>query len=599
MLIGADLTGKQIDQYKLIGLVNSEGMAYVYHATNTLTGQDAALKLIKTDAFSYTDRSRLCESFQHAAKGAATLRHTNLVRILGSGQYDSSPYLVTEWVEGKSLCEMLGSSMPYKGAAAALASIADTLAYLHENGLIHRDLKPSYIIIRPNGSPVLTDPGITRSAIETASAFSLTGNDFSAGSPDYTAPEISFGGTVDGRADEYSLGVIFYEMITGRKLFRGHSALAIMMQHASSPVPSTAETVAGIPEQVDRVLQTALAKNPEDRYPTMRIFADELRAVAGMPRLLTDDEFTVQAESKPSKGRKNLRSLFRADQITDKLRYLLILPAILLIIGLFAIRFYTGVRIPAAKRSAAQTATQEYILAHLPTNTPTITLTPTNTDTPTPTFTFTPTYTPTDTPTPTYTPTATDTPTSTPTSTNTPTFTYTPTITSTPTVTDTPTPTATATDTLTPTATDTATPTATPTDTSTPTATDTPTPTATDTPTPTATDTPTPTATDTPTPTATDTPTPTATDTPTITLTPTVTNTPTDTATPTITPTATNTPTATMTFTATNTPTNTLTPTITNTPTDTPTATNTPTATMTLRYSNSDTNAHTAPAGCL
>lgn len=630
MLIGADLTGKQIDQYKLISLVNSEGMAYIYHATDTLTGQDAAIKLIKTDSFSYTDRSRLCESFQYAAKGAATLRHTNLVTILGSGQYDNSPYLATEWVEGKNLCEMLGSAIPYKGAAAALASVADALAYLHENGLIHRDLKPSYIIIRPNGSPVLTDPGITRSAIETAAAFSLSGNDFSAGSPDYTAPEISFGGTVDGRSDEYSLGVIFYEMITGRKLFRGHSALAIMMQHASSPVPSTAETVAGIPEQVDRVLQTALAKNPEDRYPAMRIFADELRAVAGLPRVLTDDEFTVQAEEKPSDGRKKLRSLFRADHITGNLRYLLILPVILLIIALFVMRFYTGVRIPAEKRYAAQTATQEYILAHLPTDTPTPTLTPTGTDTPTPTFTFTPTYTPTDTatptdtPTPTFTPTATDTPTRTPTATNTPTVTDTPTITPTPTATDTPTPTATATDTLTPTATDTATPTATPTDTSTPTATDTPTPTATDTPTPTATDTPTPTATDTPTPTATDTPTPTATDTPTPTatdtptptatdtptatvtptntLTPTVTNTPTDTATPTITPTATNTPTATMTFTSTVTPTNTLTPTVTNTPTDTPTptytptATSTPTATMTFTPSPSPTVTNTPTA---
>lgn len=636
MFAEADLTGKQIDQYKLISLVNSEGMASVYHVTDTLTGQDAALKLIKTDNFSYTDRSRLCESFQYAAKGASTLRHTNLVPILGYGQYDSSPYLVTEWTKGQNLREMLGNPMPYKGAAAALASIADALAYLHENGLTHRDLKPSYIIIRPNGSPVLTDPGITRGAIESAAAFSLSGNDNLNGDPDYTAPEISFGGTVDGRADEYSLAVIFYEMITGRKLFRGHSPLAVMMQHASSPIPSTAESVAGIPEQVDRVLQTALAKTPEERFPSIRIFADELRAIAGLPRLLPDDEVPISTEEKDKAPKKKIKSFLRQVNLKGNLRVLLVFLGIFLIIALFGIRFYTGVRVPAIKRSLAQTATQEYILAHLPTDTPTVTPTPTKTDTPTPTETFTPTFTPTDTATPTatptltFTPTVTNTPTRTPTATNTPTETNTPTVTNTPTITPTPTdtstPTATDTPTATPTATDTSTPTATDTATPTPTATNTPTPTATDTPTPTATNTPTPTATNTPTPTSTDTPTmtptdtstptstdtptatptetstPTATDTPTVTptptetLTPTITNTPTDTPTPTRTPTATNTPTATMTFTPTMTPTNTLTPTATNTPTATPTATITPTATMTFTPTMTPTNTMTPTA---
>ena len=627
-----NLTGRQIDQYKLTVLVNEEGMGWVYRAVDTLTGQEAAVKLINTESFSYSDRARFSESFKQSAQGVMTLRHPNIVSILGYGEYNGLPYLAAEWVEGKSLREVLGSRMNYKAAATALVPIAEAAAHLNNNGLFHRDLKPSIIMIRADGSSVLTDPGITRTALESAQAASLTSSIHETGNPEYMAPELSFGGTIDGRADEYSLAVIYYQMLTGRKLFQGHSALAVMMQHASSPVPSVAESVAGVPEQVDRVLRTALAKSPEERFPNTQVFANELRAIAGLSVMDSDDDL-LPGELPPLGKRFSTPEKMDREVLLRKLRIPAIALGILAIIALFIIRFYTSVRIPAALRSQAATETEAWITAHLPTDTPTPTLTPTATDTPTPTLTptetFTPTFTPTatDTPTPTATPTNTETPTVTPTptdtltptitptptdtftptmtftatltptATNTPTATATDTPTPTPTNTDTPTPTPTDTATPTPTATDTPTPTPTNTDTPTPTPTDTatPTPTATDTPTatptdtptptPTATDTatPTPTATDTPTPTATatHTPTPTATDTPTPTATATDTPTPTATYTATITPTATNTPTATMTFTPSATPTNTLTPTITNTPTVTPTPTKTPTATIT------------------
>lgn len=603
-----DLTGKQIDQFKLTALIDCSGLADVYRAVDTVSGQEAAIKIVRTENFSYADRSRLCESFQFSARGASTLNHPNIVHILGYGQYDNSPWIATDWVEGKSLDHMLGSPMPYKGAAAALAPIADALVFLHENGLIHRCIKPTYIIIRPDGTPVLTDIGITRTAIETASALSLSASDYTQYSGDYTAPEISFGGTVDGRADEYSLAVIYYEMITGRKLFTGHSPLAVMMQHASSPVPSTAETVAGIPDRVDTVLQKALAKSPEDRYPAISVFADELRSIAGLPLLYEGDEMLPLFPEKPAGIKEKVRKYLNSGDVSGKLAIPIAILAVILIVILFVIRFYTGVRIPAAKRIMAETQTQAYILAHLPTDTPTITPTATATSTATPTATDTATPTPTDTATPTdtptITPTATDTftPTVTPTASNTPTPTDTPTVTNTPTATDTPTATPTDTATPTPTATDTPTATATNTATATPTATDTPTLTPTNTPTATATptDTPTstPTATDTPTPTATNTatatatPTDTPTATPTDTLTPTITNTPTATLTPTVTPTASDTPTPTITPTATSTHTATMT----FTPSMTPTVTNTPTATATATITPTPTNTATATA---
>ena len=548
-----NLTGRQIDQYKLTALVNEEGMGWVYRAVDTLTGQEAAVKIINTESFSYSDRARFSESFKQSAQGVMTLRHPNIVSILGYGEYNGLPYLAAEWVEGKSLREVLGSRMNYKAAATALVPIAEAAAHLNNNGLYHRDLKPSIIMIRADGSSVLTDPGITRTALESAQAASLTSSIHETGNPEYMAPELSFGGTIDGRADEYSLAVIYYQMLTGRKLFQGHSALAVMMQHASSPVPSVAESVAGVPEQVDRVLRTALAKSPEERFPNTQVFANELCAIAGLSVPDSDDDL-LPGELPPLGKRFSTPEKMDREVLLRKLRIPAIALGILAIIALFIIRFYTSVRIPAALRSQAATETEAWITAHLPTDTSTPTLTPTATDTPTPTLT------PTETFTPTFTPTATDTPTPTATPTNT----------ETPTVT--PTPTDTLTPTITPTPTDTFTPTMTFTATLTPTATNTPTATATNTPTPTATDTPTPTAT------ATDTPTPTAT------------------YTATITPTATNTPTATMTFTPSATPTNTLTPTVTPTPTKTPTATITPTATMTFTPTMTPTATQTPSA---
>lgn len=598
-----DLSGRIIDQYRLIELIDSEGMSCVYRAEHTENGQEFAFRLISTENLSYTDRSRFCESFKQAAQGAATLRHPAIAAITGFGEYNGAPYLVTDWIEGKSLQSLPGNQINYKTAASILIPIADALAYLNENGLYHRDVKPSHILIRTDGRSILTDPGITQTALEAALASSLSGSGTST-DPEYTAPELSFGGTIDGRADEYSLAVIYYEMITGQKLFRGHSALSIMMQHAGSPVPPAAESVAGVPPEVDRMLHTALAKTPEERFPSMQMFADELRTIAGQPRLY-EEEYLL-----PPAGQTNTASADKRKDEPDledlllKLRLPALVLVLLGIIALFGVRFYTSVRVPAVQRSQSATATEEYRLAHLPTATPTATMTPTatNTATATATATSTPTATETATPTATDTPTPTatntDTPTATPTATRTPTKTSTPTITFTPTITDTPTvtptatmtftptntatATATATDTATPTATDTATPTATHTATFTPTATETPTATYTATATATATQTDTPTATPTATATATATATPTATDTPT------VTPTPTDTATPTVTFTPTVTPTATMTFTPSATPTATATATQTNTPTATatatitPTASNTPTATVTF-----------------
>ena len=115
-----NLTGRQIEQFKLTALVNDRGTGWVYRAVDTLTGQDAALKIISTEDFSYTDRSRFCESFKLSAQGVMTLRHPNIVSIIGFGEYNGMPWLAAEWVEGKSLQEALGSRMNYRAAASAL-----------------------------------------------------------------------------------------------------------------------------------------------------------------------------------------------------------------------------------------------------------------------------------------------------------------------------------------------------------------------------------------------------------------------------------------------------------------------------------------------
>ena len=530
-----DLIGSTLGQYRIVEEIGRGGMAVVYRAYQASLERHVAIKVLPPQfAFDSTFINR----FLQEARAAAGLKHHNVVRIYDVGEEGGIYYIVMEEVHGEPLNvyqQKLGA-LSSEQILKIIAQIASALDFAHAKGIVHRDIKPSNIIVGPDGHAVLTDFGIAKAASGTG----LTRTGMIVGTPEYMSPEQALGKGVDHRTDIYSLGVICYELLSGRTPFKGET-LAVMHAHAYETPPSLQTLNPQVNQEVERVIEQVLAKNPDDRFPSAGEFAVALAAafqgqamtpwpvpipipvVATLtPATPTPEPETILAEGVSVNGQKGKRKL--------------LVPLLLGLIGIVAVSAIAfavlrpDTRLTAAPSSpttdgqeviestatptlsgAKYTQTPTVVNAKTPEQTETTTKTTTATDRLTGTdaleLTKTPTLTTTVTGTPTKTKTVTITPTQTPTKTITITPTRTPakTVTTTPTVTSTPKP---PTNTPPP-------PTDTPRPTNTPRPTDTPapptdTPRPTDTPAP-PTDTPAP-PTDTPRPT--DTPEPPPTDTP-------------------------------------------------------------------------------------
>ena len=271
-----DLTGKDINRYHIIKKLGQGGMAVVYQAFDTRLERDVAIKIIRKDAFPAETHGRILKRFEREAKTLAKLSHSSIVKIYDYGEYEDAPYLVMELFEGGTLKDYLGQPMPFSQAVNLLLPVARGLAYAHKQGVLHRDVKPSNILInQQSGEVVLTDFGIAK-LLEDNEGQTLTGTGVGVGTPEYMAPEQGLGRAVDGRADVYALGIVFYELLTGRKPFQAETPLAVLYKQMNDPLPNPGEVVAGLPKEVEQVLYKALSKDPENRYEDMDAFADVL-----------------------------------------------------------------------------------------------------------------------------------------------------------------------------------------------------------------------------------------------------------------------------------------------------------------------------------
>ncbi len=214
------------------------------------------------------------------AKALARLTHANIVKVLDYGKYEDKPWLVMPYLPGGTLKQKLhGKPMDYQQAASLLIPIAHALAYAHEQGMVHRDVKPSNILITQSGDPMLTDFGIAK-IIGSEVTLDLTGTSVTIGTPEYMAPEQATSKNVDHRADIYALGVVLFEMLTGRKPYQADTPMAILFKHVSEPLPRPRDFAPKMPEAAERVLIKALAKKPDDRYQNMEDFAAALERLA-------------------------------------------------------------------------------------------------------------------------------------------------------------------------------------------------------------------------------------------------------------------------------------------------------------------------------
>ncbi len=263
-------------QYRIEHEIGRGGMSIVYRARDERLGRSVAIKVLPPElAHDPAVRTR----FAREAHTSAQLSHPNIVPIHDVGDKGGIAYLVMGLVEGTNLAALLARNPrpPVDDVRRILAEVADALAYAHERGVIHRDIKPDNILIdSDSGRVMVTDFGIAR-AMEVGARLTQTG--IAVGTPAYMSPEQATGERlVDGRSDVYSLGVVGYQMLTGRVPFRAANAMALLLKHVTEQPRDIAELRPDVPRGLRETIERALAKSPDDRWPTAAVMGEALRS---------------------------------------------------------------------------------------------------------------------------------------------------------------------------------------------------------------------------------------------------------------------------------------------------------------------------------
>lgn len=296
-----NLIGHTIDRYHILEQLGRGGMATVYKAYDTRLERDVAIKIIRREAFPAENYDRILKRFEREAKAMAKLSHPNIVKVHDYGEHNGLPYLVLEYLPGGSIKKYLGQSMDWRNAAKLILPIAKALDYANQRGFIHRDIKPSNILITDSGEPMLSDFGIAK-ILNAENTQTLTATGVGVGTPVYMSPEQGMGQDIDARADVYSLGIVFYELITGRKPFEADTPMAVVVKHLHDPLPCPTQYISDLPEKVEKILYKCLAKQPQDRYADMGAFAKTLKdALTGQNGILSPSR-PIDTTKTKSKG---------------------------------------------------------------------------------------------------------------------------------------------------------------------------------------------------------------------------------------------------------------------------------------------------------
>jgi serine/threonine-protein kinase len=283
--------GQQLDHFEIESVIAHSGMATIYRARDLRDGREVALKVPRMEAESDV---AFYERFRREEEIGQRLEHPSIVKVLRNDDR-SRVYIVMEWADGKLLRTLLNEQqkLPADRAVGITLRICDALEYIHNHGVIHRDLKPENIIIDANDNIKLIDFGIAGSAGSRRLTFGKFSNTM--GTPDYISPEQVKGKRGDARSDVFALGVMLYEMLTGRVPFEGSNPLAVMNSRlVNRPLPPR-EIDPSISPQLQRVIYRALERDPNHRYATARDFAYDLEHLDEV----AVDEYPESYEEKP------------------------------------------------------------------------------------------------------------------------------------------------------------------------------------------------------------------------------------------------------------------------------------------------------------
>jgi Kae1-associated kinase Bud32 len=271
----SDVERDSIGKYRLIQKIGRGAMAEVYKAHHPTLDRYVAIKILHSFLSEKTD---ILNRFQREAKHIASLSHLNIVQVYDFDSFGVLYYMVMEYIDGPTLKHIIkenqteGKLLPFPESVRIIREVGQALAYAHSRGVVHRDIKPANIMLEKSNRVVLTDFGLAK--ITSGPQFTTTGA--LVGTPAYMSPEQGIGQPGDFRSDLYSLGSVFYQMVTGRFPFIAETPIATVFKHINAPLPWPRTINPDIPETLEKILVKLLEKNPADRYQTADVLVDDL-----------------------------------------------------------------------------------------------------------------------------------------------------------------------------------------------------------------------------------------------------------------------------------------------------------------------------------
>ncbi len=259
------------DRYEVIRSIGEGGMANVYLAYDTILDRNVAVKVLRGDL---SGDEKFVRRFQREALSASSLAHPNIVEMYDVGEDNGVYYIVMEYIEGKTLKQLLKKrgTLTLSESIDIMLQLTDGMAHAHDSYIIHRDLKPQNIMIKDDGQIKITDFGIAMAL----NATQLTQTNSVMGSVHYLPPEQASGKRCTTKSDIYSMGIIFYELLSGSLPFKGDNAVEIALKHMRDPLPSLREDNSAIPQSIENIIRRATAKNPKNRYENAKEMHDDL-----------------------------------------------------------------------------------------------------------------------------------------------------------------------------------------------------------------------------------------------------------------------------------------------------------------------------------